>query len=70
MNRKDREIVTRITHEELVSLSGCIERIKTGRKNQKSSIKVKMSSRKEHQEPEGENSREQRSSLHIVQHAL
>lgn len=35
MNRKDREIVTRITHEELVSLSGCIERIKTRQKEPK-----------------------------------
>lgn len=35
MNRKDREIVTIITHEELVSLSGCIERVKTRQKEPK-----------------------------------
>lgn len=37
VNRKEREIVTRITHEELPSLLGFIKRLKTRKKEPKSS---------------------------------
>lgn len=67
VTRKDREVVTRITHEELLSLPGCRQRIKIGQNEPKLLHRTGCEySRKVCQESKGESGREQGSSLHTL----